>query len=228
MHWRHRLGSTDGGASPVRNEYASLSHTTRPSAALTTQGVNAPINPRSASAKFAVLSSGSRRFWCADSMTAVGGLWSTGPTLPSIRLTGKCLQKWGLAPSTGSLIFREFTNHGPSKAAYFRNGPSTSMGRHNNIRRPGETFGNGRCSSDGDLRRRSVWLFEQQVLDERLWLLVRSEHRCGGRLERHFDSEGHHRRQRPERRGHRRLHHRGRQRQHRRRRGTNRHRRRAD
>src|SRR5271163_1564747 len=82
LHCRHRLGSTDGGASPVRNEYRSLSHTTRPSSALTTHGVSAAMKPRSASAKSAVSSSGSRRFGCADAIAAVGALWFTGQTLP--------------------------------------------------------------------------------------------------------------------------------------------------
>src|ERR1700692_2702720 len=82
LHCRHRRGATDGGASPVRNEYRSLSHTTRPSAALTTHGVSAAMNPRLASAKSAVSSRGSRRFRCADAITAVGALWFTGQTLP--------------------------------------------------------------------------------------------------------------------------------------------------
>src|ERR1700752_2461761 len=66
MHWRHKLGFTDGGGSPAMNEYASLSHTTRPSADLTTQGVSAAMNPRSASAKSVVSSNGE--------ITAVGGV----------------------------------------------------------------------------------------------------------------------------------------------------------
>src|ERR1700733_7184810 len=79
MHCRHRLGCTDDGGSPLMNEYASLSHTTRPSAALTTQGVSAPMNPPSASAKSVVSSSGSPRLW---------RLCSTRPTLPSIPRRG--------------------------------------------------------------------------------------------------------------------------------------------
>src|SRR5687768_11292410 len=42
---RHRLGGTDVGVSPLTNAYASLSHTTRPSAALMRQGCCAAMNP---------------------------------------------------------------------------------------------------------------------------------------------------------------------------------------
>src|SRR3954451_23246874 len=79
---RHKLGCTDVGAGPVRNEYASLSHTTRPSAALTTHGDSAAINPRSASSKSLVSWKGNECSLCADSITAVGGLLSTGTTFP--------------------------------------------------------------------------------------------------------------------------------------------------
>ena len=73
-----------------------------------------------------------------------------------------------------------------------------------------------------------VWLFEQKVIDERFERIVGREHRGRVRLEWLFDREGHHRRQRPERARHGRLHQRRRQRQHRHRWSTNRHRRRAD
>src|SRR5689334_3305569 len=81
---RHRLGCTDVGASPPRKEYTSLSHTTRPSAALITQGDSAAMNPRSAFSKSLVSWNGSDCPRCEDSMAAVGGLWSTGNTLPLI------------------------------------------------------------------------------------------------------------------------------------------------
>ena len=51
-----------------------------------------------------------------------------------------------------------------SKAAYFRNGPSLSTGRHKNKGEPGEAFSNGRGRGDGNRRRRPFWLFEQQVV----------------------------------------------------------------
>src|SRR5271154_6803900 len=86
---RHRLGCTEVGAEPLRNEYTSLSHTTRPSAALMTHGDKAAINPRSASSKSVVSCNGSTCPQCADSMTAVGGLWSTGITLPLTALRPK-------------------------------------------------------------------------------------------------------------------------------------------
>src|SRR4051812_7067302 len=84
VDWRLRLGCTDVGAGPLRNAYASLSHTTRPSAALMTHGDRAAMKPRSASSKSLVSSKGSVYWPCADSMIAVGGLWSTGTTLPLV------------------------------------------------------------------------------------------------------------------------------------------------
>jgi hypothetical protein len=56
---------------------------------LITQGDKDAMKPRSALAKSVVSSQGSACSPCADSMTAVGGLWSTGNTLPLTPLCRK-------------------------------------------------------------------------------------------------------------------------------------------
>src|ERR687897_1597343 len=55
---RHRLGLAVSGQAPDRNAYASLSHTTRPSAVRTIPGSRQATNPRSASSKSVVSSNG--------------------------------------------------------------------------------------------------------------------------------------------------------------------------
>src|SRR5882757_322000 len=127
----------------------------------------------------------------------------TGPDFdaaipPHRNATGKFPLKQGQAISTGSLIFAQFAIRGSSKAAYCRNGPSTLTGRHNNKGEPGEAFSNDRRSRAGDRRGGPVWLFERQ--EEQYQRIVERDLR--GDVEWLLDSEGHHRRQRPERARH--------------------------
>ena len=79
VEMRHRLGLTVSGASPVRNAYESLSHTTRPSSAVTTQGSSAAMNPRRASSKSCSSWNGrvcvSRAFSAAIAGVAGRGVW---------------------------------------------------------------------------------------------------------------------------------------------------------